>query len=62
MSDCTHTSNWWKEMVPCASCGELFSDDESERLARKSERSYPIFTPEQQALIDREEAESRDEQ
>jgi hypothetical protein len=49
---CTHTTDWWKNMVACACCGEPYSDEESERVERESSRSHPVFTAAQQAFID----------
>ena len=48
---CTHTSDWWKEMLPCACCGALYSDEEAERIAAKSSREYRQFTAEQERII-----------
>lgn len=36
--NCTHTSDWWKNMVPCVCCGAPYSDEEAERIA--VEREY----------------------
>lgn len=57
---CTHTSDWWKEMVSCLCCGAIYSDDEAESIAEKSERDYRQFTAEQQAIIARQEEESHE--
>lgn len=48
---CTHTRDWWKNMVPCWSCGEPYSDEEAERIAAKSSREYRQFTAEQERII-----------
>ena len=33
---CTHTSDWWKEMIHCACCGAEYSDEEAERIVRNA--------------------------
>jgi len=54
---CTHTSDWWKEMLPCVCCGAMYSDEEADAIANDS-RSHGGFSAAQQAIIDRLEAES----
>ena len=55
---CTHTSDWWKQMANCFACGAYYSDEEAERIAGKMSRQSPNFTAEQQAIIDRLQAEN----
>ena len=59
MEKCTHTSDWHKEMRPCAACGAECSDDEAEHIGNEARRPLS-FTAEQQAIIDRLEAESEE--
>lgn len=51
MAQCTHTSDWWKQMVPCMVCGTIYSDDEADRIANHKSREYRGFTAEQEAII-----------
>ena len=60
MEVCTHTSDWWKEMIPCVCCGAMYSDAEAERISEESEMNYRRFTADQQAIIARHEAESEE--
>ena len=48
---CNHTSDWWKNMIPCLSCGEIYSEEEADRL---SARNYYVrhFTPKQEQVIE----------
>lgn len=48
---CTHTGDWWKEMLPCVCCGAPYSDEEAENIARRSSTEYLKFTEEQKKLI-----------
>jgi len=54
---CIHTSDWWKEMIPCICCGAMYRDEEAERIANESTR---VFSAEQLAIIAQHEAESED--
>ncbi len=45
-------------MIPCVCCGAQYSDEEAEQIAEESKKAYRRFTAEQQAIIDRLEAES----
>ena len=56
MARCTHTSDWWKNMVPCFGCGAMYSDEDAEQIAADSELEYAVFTAEQQAFIDHSNA------
>ena len=60
MRECTHTSDWWKEMISCACCGAMYSDEEAERIAADSDKAYRSFTTEQQAIIAKHEAENEE--
>ena len=60
MTACTHTSDWWKQMANCWSCGAHYSDDEAEAIAGQMSRKSINFTAEQQAVIDRLKAESEE--
>jgi hypothetical protein len=62
MEECTHTSDWWKNMVPCAcfrfaGCGAMYTDEEADQIGRRMHNSYASFTAEQQAIINRHQAE-----
>ena len=46
-------------MRPCAVCGAEYSDDEAEHIGNEARRPLS-FTAEQQAIIDRLEAESEE--
>lgn len=58
MSPCTHTSDWWKEMLPCVCCGAMYSDEEAERIGNESTRT---FSAQQLAIIAAHEAETEDD-
>lgn len=50
-------------MERCA-CGAPYDQDEADRLTDESNRQHPVFTAEQQAIIDRlsaEDARAEDE-
>ena len=49
-------------MANCFACGAEYSDEEAERIAGKMSRQSPNFTAEQQAIIDRLQAETESEQ
>ena len=40
---CTHTSDWWKEMLPCLVCGAPYSDEEALAIANKSEQELATW-------------------
>jgi hypothetical protein len=50
---CTHTSDWWKNMVPCCGCGAIYSDEEAEDIAAESSRNRPTLTAAQESVIER---------
>ena len=54
---CTHTSDWWKQMIPCAACGARYSDEEADLVAKEADRKFRLFSPTQQAYINRHEEE-----
>jgi hypothetical protein len=60
MTECTHTSDWWKQMIPCICCSALYSDDEAEQIANASSMAYREFTADQQAIIARHEMEDQE--
>jgi len=60
MNECTHTSDWWKQMIYCCVCGEPYSDEEAERIAEESEKKYRRFTAEQEATIALHEQDSEE--
>ena len=60
MSECTHTSDWHKQMLRCEFCGMEYSVEESDRISVLASRPLN-FTSEQQAIIARHEAESEEE-
>ena len=47
---CSHTSDWWKQHVPCVCCGAAYSDEDAGYIVSKPENRH--FTPEQQAIVD----------
>ena len=55
--ECTHTSDWWKEMKHCVCCGAPYSDEEADAIANESTRT---FSAQQLAEIARHEAESEE--
>ena len=55
MQQCTHTSDWHKEMIPCSVCGTEYSDEEAERIGNESTRT---FSREQLAIIAARESEN----
>lgn len=57
---CTHTSDWWKEMVTCVCCGAMYSDEKANRIARQMHNSYACFSGHEQAIIDRLKAENEE--
>lgn len=61
MNPCTHTSDWWKEMIPCVCCGAMYSGDEADLIAEESRRRQPVFTAAQLAIIEQLEKEDRDD-
>jgi hypothetical protein len=59
--ECTHTSDWWKQMIPCVCCGAMYSDEEAERIAADAHHNFHLFSTAQQAIINRHQAESEAE-
>ena len=55
--ECTHTSDWWKQMIPCAVRGEQYSDEEADEIDHAARRTSTI---EQQAYIARMTAENEE--
>lgn len=53
--ECTHTTEWWKNHTKCICCETLYSDEEAERLADKSDRE---FSQEQLNQIEKWEREA----
>lgn len=51
MTECTHTSDWWKNMMHCVCCGASYSDEEAERIADESDRAYRNFTDKELKII-----------
>jgi len=60
MTACTHTSDWWKEMIPCVCCGAMYSDEAAEQISNASNAAYHEFTGDQLAIIARHEAENEE--
>ena len=54
MTQCTHSSDWWKNMERCVACDAPYSDEEAEMIANQAPRE---FSNEQLAIIDRMRAE-----
>ena len=54
---CTHTSDWHKEMVTCSVCGAEYSDEEAERIGADVVRPLG-FSAAEMEIIRRHEAES----
>jgi hypothetical protein len=52
--ECTHSSDWWKEMIHCCVCGAEYSDEEADRIANESTRT---FSAAQLAIIAAHESE-----
>jgi len=51
--ECTHTSDWWKQMVPCICCGAPYDEQEMVLLL-----GHDALTAQQLALIERMKAEA----
>jgi hypothetical protein len=56
--ECLHTSDWWKQMIPCVCCGAMYSDEEAQQIAYENTR---VFESQQLADIERMKAESEAE-
>ena len=52
MEKCTHTSDWWKNMVSCICCGAQYSDEEADAIANESDRAYRHFSDKEIEIIE----------
>jgi hypothetical protein len=56
---CTHTSDWWKQMIPCVCCGAMYNDEEAKRIAYETANPGRCFSQEQLDYIRRQEEDAQ---